>query len=186
MKQKINLLLIIFAVANLFTFSVLKAQTVNSQIYTVEEIIEKAPGLVGQTVQVKGKAQHVCAQTGRKIFLATANGSKTFRVNAGKDIDKFDKNAVGKIVTITGIVFEQKVTLENLEKLEAQAIEAEKKQKEAEHCASEAKSEGQDVKASAVQRIQIQKTKLKEQIEKGGNAYLSYYSINNCNVYSIE
>lgn len=185
MKLKLNALFTFIAASLLLAGNSLYAQEAQTPVYSVDEIIVKAPDLVGQTVNVQGKAQHVCAHSGRKIFLVTTDGQKTFRFNAGKNIDKFDKNAVSKIVTITGIVAEQQVTLEQLDKQEALAIEAEKTKKEAEHCASEAKAEGQNVKATPLQRIQAQKEKLKKQIEEGGKPYLSYYSVGQCNAYSI-
>ncbi len=157
-----------------------------TKIYTVDEIIANAPKLIGQTVTVKGKAQHVCTQSGRKIFLQTADAKKTLRFNAGKDITKFDPQAVGKQVTITGVVFEQKVTLELLEKQLEAAKKAETVQKEGEHCASDAKAQGQDIKLTPVQRIQAQIDSLKKQTSSGGNPYLSYYSVFKSNSYKFE
>lgn len=184
MKKQVSILLIAI-LATSYSAVVNAASPATDKIYTVEEITENAPGLVGKTVQVQGKATHVCANTGRKIFLASTDGKKTFRINAGTQIDKFDKAAIGKIVTITGVVFEQRVTLEDLDKQEAKIVEAEKTDKKPEHCASEAKADGQDVSSTAVQRVQAQRIKLKKQIEAGGKAYLSYYSISNANVYSF-
>ena len=192
MKQRLNLLLIIFAAIGLFSTSNAKAQVAKPQVYSVEEIIEKAPTLVGQTVQVKGRVHHVCAQTGRKLFLATADEKKIFRINAGDKIDKFDADAVDRIVIATGIVAEQRVTLEDLNKQEATAIaadkadKAKKDKKAAEHCTSEAKANGENTSATPLQRVQALKAKLKKQVEAGKNNYLSFYSVNNSNEYSIE
>jgi RecJ-like exonuclease len=180
MKNKTILLI---SALLIFSVNCLIGQT---KVYSVEELIENAPKLVGQTVTAKGKAQHVCAQSGRKIFLLSTDGKKTLRFNAGKEIDKFDKNAIGKTVTITGVVFEQKVTLENLEKQEVAAKQAELEKKAEEHCSSEAKADGQDVQQTPLKRIQVQIEKLKAQIAKGGNPYLSYYSVYKVNTYTFE
>ena len=189
MKRKLNLLLVIFAAANLFTFTTVQAQTANPQVYSVEQIIEKAPTLVGQTVQVKGLVQHICDKSGRKLFLSTKDGSKTFRFNAGKLIDVFDENALDSTVIAVGVVVEQRVTLEDLNKQEAAAIAAEKaikaKKAKADHCTSEAKANGENVAITPLQRIQIQKDKINKQVAEGKNNYLSFYSANNCNEYHI-
>jgi tRNA(Ile2) C34 agmatinyltransferase TiaS len=173
----------------LATILVLTGFNVYSQqgdkIYSVDELIQQSASLTGKTVTVKGKASHVCAQTGRKIFLETADGKQTFRFAAGKSIEKFNEDAVGKDVTITGTVTETKVYMDELDKQEAKALEAEKVASKENHCSSEAKSEGQDVKLSPVQRIQAQKEKLKKQIDKGGNLYLSFFYVAECNVYSF-
>lgn len=189
MKLQLNVLLIAFVAAGLFSFSTVNAQGAKPQVYSVEQIIEKAPVLVGQTVQVKGLVHHVCAQTGRKLFLVTADGKKIFRINAGDKLDKFDDNAVDSTVVATGVVAEQKVTLEDLNKQEAAAIAAEKVQKDkkttAEHCTAEAKSKGENTSATPVQRVQAMKDKLNKQIAEGKNPYLSFYTVDNSNEYSI-
>ena len=187
MKKNITCMLVAIATIALFPFGQSIAQNAGkSKIYTIEEIIEKAPSLVGQTVQIKGVAQHVCATSGRKLFLATPDGKMTFRVNAGKNITKFDKKVLKQNVIATGVVFETRTKMEALNKQEAAAIAAEKAKAEPEHCSSEAKAQGEDVKATAVQRVQTLKTKLQEQIDKGGKDYLSFYSMNNCNEYTIS
>ena len=189
MKRQFNLLLFVFVATALFSLSNVNAQVAKPQVYTVADIIEKAPVLVGQTVQVKGLVHHVCAQTGRKLFLVTADGKKIFRINAGDKLDKFDDNAVDSTVVATGVVAEQKVTMEDLNKQEAAAIAAEKVQKDkkttADHCTAEAKANGENTSATPVQRVQTLKDKLNKQIEAGKNNYLSFYTVDNSNEYSI-
>ena len=158
----------------------------STKVYTVDEIIANAPQLVGQTVLVKGKAEHVCSVSGRKIFLQTSDLKRTVQVSAGRGLAKFDPQAVGKEVTATGVVFESKITLEKLEKQLEAVKKVEAENKEAEHCSSEAKASGQDVKLSVSQRVQSQIDKLKKQIADGGNPYLSYYSIFKCNTYKFD
>ena len=119
MKRQLNVLLLVFAAANLFLVNNTSAQDSHPTIYTVDDIIEKASVLVGQTVTVKGKVQHICQQTGRKLFLETADGKNTFRFNAGVEIDKFNENVLDSTVVATGIVAEQRLSLEDISKQEA-------------------------------------------------------------------
>jgi hypothetical protein len=185
MKRQLNVLLLVFAAANLFLVNNTCAQDLHPTIYTVDDIIEKASVLVGQTVTVKGKVQHICQQTGRKLFLETADGKNTFRFNAGVEIDKFNENVLDSTVVATGIVSEQRLSLEDISKQEASLIQAQKTITVADHCTSEAKANGENTATTPLQRIQALKDKLKRQIENGKNSYLSFYSINNTNSYSI-
>lgn len=189
MKKQLMALLIIFAATNSLSIGNAANQADNSKVYTVDEIIEKAPTLVGQTVKVKGTVQHICEKSGRKLFLSNADGSKTFRFNAGDKIEVFDENALDSTVIATGVVVEQKVTLEDLNKQEVAAIANEKaikaKKVAADHCTSEAKANGENVAATPLQRIQVQKDKIAKQVAEGKNNYLSFYSANNCNEYKI-
>jgi hypothetical protein len=155
------------------------------KVYTVDQIMAKASSLVGQTVHVKGICKHVCATTGRKLFLLTADGTKLIRINAGTKIDKFDAAARGKEVVATGVVTEHRTTLADLDKQETLALEAEKKQAKQEHCTTEAKANGENEQATPVQRIREQKTKLQQQIAKGGKDYFATYTIDDCNDYTV-
>ena len=189
MKKQLTALLIIFAATNFFSQANAVAPDSTSKVYSVGEIVEKAPTLVGQTVQVKGLVSHICDKSGRKLFFVTADGSKSFRFNAGKLIDVFNENAVDSIVIATGVITETRVTLEDLNKQEVAAIAAAEKvakaKKAADHCTSEAKANGENTAATPLQRIQTQKEKIKKQVAEGKNNYLSFYAANNCNEYKI-
>jgi len=191
MKLQLNSILIVFALVNLFTISNVQAQTANSHVYSVDEIIQKAPNLVGQTVQVKGLVSHICEKSGRKLFLAVADNSKTFRFNAGDKIEVFDENAVDSTVIATGVITETRITLEDLAKQEKAAIAAAEKiakatkKVAADHCTSEAKANGENTAATPLQRIQTQKDQISKQVAEGKNNYLSFYAANNCNEYKI-
>lgn len=189
MKKNLIALLIIFGATSFLSLSNAATLVATDKVYSVEEIIEKAPTLVGQTVQVKGLVSHICEKSGRKLFLAVADNSKTFRFNAGDKIEVFDENAVDSIVIATGVITETRVTLDDLAKQEkaviAAAEKAAKEKKKADHCTSEAKANGENTAATPLQRIQTQKDQINKQIAEGKNNYLSYYAANNCNEYKI-
>lgn len=183
MKRQFSILL---AVATILLCASDAVASPKIKTYSVDQLIAKAPTLVGQIVQVTGVCKHVCATTGRKIFLLNTDGTKLFRFNAGSKIAKFDPTARGKEVTISGVVAEHRVTKEDLDKQETKALEAEKLQSaKKEHCDTDAKANGEDEKATPVQRIQAQKQKLQKQIAAGGKDYLASYTVNECNDYSI-
>lgn len=187
MKTNSRLLVLTFAFFSVMTFANLQAQTDNSKVYSVEEFSKAISGLVGQTVQVKGLVSHICEKSGRKLFLTTADGSLTVRFNAGKEIDVFDENLIDSMVVATGVVAEQRITIDDLKAQEAKLIEAEKAKGkvEAEHCSTEAKANGENVKATPLQRIQTQIETIKKQVSEGKNNYLSFYSVGNCNKYKV-
>jgi hypothetical protein len=189
MKKQLTALLIIFAATNFLSQANAAAPNSNSKVYSVAEIIEKAPTLVGQTVQVKGLVSHICEKSGRKLFLAVPDNSKTFRFNAGDKITVFDENAVDSTVIATGVITETRITLEDLNKQEVAAIAAAEKvakaKKPADHCTSEAKANGENTAATPLQRIQTQKETIKKQVAEGKNNYLSFYAANSCNEYKI-
>lgn len=186
MKQLFNVTLaVLIFTAGLTGQAVMAQQT--SKVYTVDEIIEKAPLLIGQTVTVKGVAQHVCSRSGKKLFLQTADGKRTFRFNAGSKVDKFNPDVLDKTVVATGVVAEQRVSLEDLQKQETAQVKAEEKNKaaQASHCDADAKANGETAAATPLQRTRGLIEKLRKQIAAGQAAYLSYYSIKETNEYSI-
>jgi hypothetical protein len=172
------------ALAILFSTSTAFMTAAAEPIYTVDQIVVKTSELVGKTVTVKGKCKHVCSSSGKKIFLSTEAG-KLLRFNAGDKVDRFDRAALSKQVTITGVVTEHRTYMVTLEKLEAKALETEKN-KVVEHCSTDAKANGEDTASTPVQRIRTQKEKLSKQIADGGKDYLATYTINSCNDYSFE
>lgn len=178
--MKTKILFLALFVAALLPFSA-NAQTV----YTVEEITVKAPTLVGQTIQIKGRASHVCAVSGRKLFLADAEGDNLIRLNAGKDIAKFDKKVVDSTVIATGVVTENRTYMADLKKQLVAVKEAAKAKKKLDHCDTEAKAEGMTMSATPTQRINTQIANLKKQIKAGGKDYFSNYTVNDCNIYAI-
>lgn len=173
------------ALAILFSTSTALMAATAEPVYTVDQIVVKTSELVGKIVTVKGKCKHVCSSSGKKIFLSTEAG-KLLRFNAGDKVDRFDRAALSKQVTITGVVTEHRTYMVTLEKLEAKALETEKTKAAAEHCGTDAKANGEDTASTPVQRIRTQKEKLSKQIADGGKDYLATYTIDSCNDYSFE
>jgi len=186
--KKISALLLVAITVILFNEQ-LSAQTASEKVYTVEQIIENAPELVGQTVMVKGEAQHICSHTGRKLFLASTDGKKTIRCNAGSKIDKFSEDVLDTIVVAKGVVTEQRIYIEDLEKQEAALLKAEEKTKKeapvAEHCDADTKAKGGNTALTPLQNVRKQKDKILQQVKDGKKNYLSNYTINETNEYSI-
>jgi len=185
MKRQLILCCVAFVATALFSFGNAATPASKVKVYTIDEIIVKAPSLVGQTVQVKGLVDHVCAITGRKIFFITKKGNKTIRVDAGEKITKFDPQIKDKVVLVSGVVKEQKQTQEDLDRQEAKAIAAKDAKPAGHQCTANMKANGEDPEATLLERIKALKERLKKQIAAGKNNYLSFYSVGNCEEYSV-
>jgi hypothetical protein len=89
---------------------------------TVDALYSKPDGLVGKTVQVKGKVTEVCAAMGCWMNLAGDSG-KTLRIQVGHDgAIVFPKEGVGKMAIAEGKL--EKVELTHEEAIAAAKHEA--------------------------------------------------------------
>lgn len=90
----------------------------------VDEFANRAPEFVDQTISIEGVAQHVCATSGRKLFLGSETSDESVIVMAGADIDKFDANTIGETYSVEGIVREMvRIDEAYLDEWEKQVIE---------------------------------------------------------------
>lgn len=62
-----------------------------------------APTLVGDTVIVKGTADHVCRGTGRRVFLVDENGGRV-KVESSEEMPPFGIENEGKTFVVKGVV----------------------------------------------------------------------------------
>ena len=69
---------------------------------TPNDFFANAEKYNGQAVKISGVVKHLCHRSFQKLFLSTDNGKGYIRVNI--EGSKFDKNLVGKDVTIIGTV----------------------------------------------------------------------------------
>lgn len=74
-------------------------------VITPDDFSGKAPGLVDQTVVLKGTASHICSKSGRKVFLK-GEGDATVTVFAGENMGKYDPETIGKVYVVKGKVIE--------------------------------------------------------------------------------
>ncbi|HKJ80149.1 MAG TPA: hypothetical protein VKA10_11460 [Prolixibacteraceae bacterium] len=84
--------------------------TVNAEteVYTIDELYEKAGSLSGQEVVVKGMVMHVCKHGGERCFLMGSNEDINIRVEAGEKIGAFGQEMMGSDLVITGVLKEVK------------------------------------------------------------------------------
>ncbi|MBQ3636341.1 MAG: hypothetical protein II951_12110 [Bacteroidales bacterium] len=97
---------------------------------TTDSLLTVAEGLVGDTVYVRGYVRHVCKHSGKKCFISDKERKMQIRVTAGGEIGGFNKELIGSEIAVKGILKENRISKEDLEKAE-QEIEAEKAQGDA-------------------------------------------------------
>lgn len=153
---------------------------------TVDNILTTPDEYVGQTVTVKGKATHVCAKSGMKLFLEGSREVHTIRVESNSTLGKFDKACVDNEVVVKGILVEEKITEADLKKMEEEIVENRSVThgEDGEACETEQKAEGVATGSSEMDRVNQFRERLAERKASEGKDYLSFYHIA-ANSYSV-
>jgi hypothetical protein len=81
-----------------------ETETAEIPFLAMGEFDVKAGEFVNKEVKVQGIVDHVCLHGGKKIFLATDDGS--IHVNAE---ERFDEALKGSEITVSGIVIEERI-----------------------------------------------------------------------------
>ena len=144
----------------------------------VDDVLAKAESLVDQEVAIEGLCTHICSHGGGKIFLMGSDDTKTIRVMAGEKIGAFEKECVNTMVTVKGILKEQRIDEAYLLNWEEQIkSQTEEKHGEGEGgCSSEKKARGEEANTPA-DRIADFRAKIAERQAKEGKNYLSFYHV---------
>lgn len=146
-------------------------------IMEVDGLLAEADSLAGTEVTFQGVCTHTCKHGARKIFVMGSDDTQVIRVEAGK-LGAFSQDCVNNIVTITGILKEQRVDEAYLQNWEAQA----KAQTDEQHGDSEAgcdteKSARGETGNSVAERIADFRRRIAEENAKSGKNYLSFYYV---------
>lgn len=137
----------------------------------ISEVKARAPELMGKLISLEGMVNHVCRESGKRLFL----GEESFKVLATNQIPTFRVEWEGSDVTITGFLKEDRIDETYLANWEKELTDGVKVQlKEATHT-YDAESKGLDESAITTQLDQIKG--YREQIEAGGKGYISFYSL---------
>lgn len=107
-------------------------------IYTPESLLEKAETLNGDTVTIVANITHTCKFSGRRCFVIGKDPNTTLRIEAKGKIGGFNRELIGSEVKVKGIVRENRLTKEYLNKWEEELKESgHKEDGSAETCAAE-------------------------------------------------
>lgn len=157
------------------------------QAIEVDDVLNDADKLVGQTITIEGVCTHTCKHGGKKMFLMGSDESKTLRVDAGEAIGSFPQEVVNNIVDVTGTLKEERIDEATIQQMEEQykQAQAEKHGDGEAGCVTEKNAHGQKALNSFEQRMQNYRDRIAERNEKEGKPYLSFYALEG-NSYSIQ
>lgn len=153
-----------------------------STVFTVDDLLASAEELVDRTITVEGHCKHVCARSGKKLFLEGSADSISIRAEAGKP---FRQECINKDVRVTGKLIEEKIDEAYLTSWESE-LAAKVDSLTHEGCTAERKAVGQKEIKLASDRIADFRERIAEENEKTGKNYLAFYHIETKNYRIIE
>ena len=156
-----------------------QAQNAEEVAMSIDEVMEKAADLVEQTIVLEGVCTHTCSHGAKKMFLVGSDDSKTLRIEAG-ELGAFDTKVVNNVVTVNGILKEERIDEAYLQDWEARV----KAQTEEKHgngegeggCDTEKNARGETAN-STEGRIADFRAKIAAEKEKTGKEYLAFYHV---------
>ena len=156
-----------------------QAQAAEEVAMSIDEVMEKAAGLVEQTVVIEGVCTHTCSHGAKKMFLVGSDDSKTLRIEAG-ELGAFDTKVVNNVVTVKGIIKEERIDEAYLQDWEARL----KAQTEEKHgngegeggCDTEKNARGETANTTEG-RIADFRAKIAAEKEATGKEYLAFYHV---------
>ncbi|HHU96379.1 MAG TPA: hypothetical protein GXX67_03840 [Petrimonas sp.] len=150
-----------------------------SKTMQVDDLLNNAEGLVGETVVVDGVCTHICRHGGKKIFLMGSDDTQIIRVEASDNIGSFSQETVNSIVEVKGILMEQRIDEAYLVDWETRlaAGTAEEHGDGEEGCATEQKAQNEQPANTEQERIANFRERIAERNEKEGKNFLSFYFI---------
>lgn len=128
-KLSITLLCLFMAMAA----GSLTAQDINANsgnpspmvVITPSDFPDKAPQMIGQTVEIEGLVVHVCKHGGKKLFIVGENPDIRIKIDASDKVSVFDPELEGSTIKVKGTVAEIEVEMTEEEKNETRDAEHE-------------------------------------------------------------
>lgn len=118
----------------------------------------------GGKVEVEGLCTHVCAHSGKKLFLVGDNDEMNIQIFAAEGLSGFPKELEGSKVSAIGTLEEEKLDMEYANKLEAETKAEVAVADDPEH-------------SCAVEETMKKVADLKAKIQKSPKGYISKYSM---------
>lgn len=131
-----------------------------------------APGLVDQNIRIEGTVMHICQHGGKRMFIAGTNPDNRIKVLASEELNAFNAEWEGSLVTVTGILHEQRIDETYLADWEAKLATTEDKPEEL-HKGEPGHEHQEGDDNAALKQIEDLRLELKE----SGKEYLSFFSI---------
>lgn len=107
------------------------------QTMTIYQVMEVAADKVGQEIKFKGVVNHVCAHSGKRCILKSADGNLSLRVEATGKLEGFNKEIAGNDLLVTGILREKRLATSEIDEMETKVKEKHEGEEGGKHCSSE-------------------------------------------------
>lgn len=151
----------------------------------IDSLLDNAELFLGKVITIQGVCTHSCKHGAKKIFLMGSDDSKTIRVEAGS-LGSFDTKCLKHVVSVTGILREERIDEEYLKRWEA-AVErngGEAHGNAESGCETEKKARGETASTTS-DRIAAFREKIEQRIASEGKDYLSFFYFE-ASAYEIE
>ena len=114
-------------------------KTIEDKSVDVAQLLSIIDQNIDQEMIVKGTVNHVCSHSGRRCFLIDSTGEYSIRVEATGTIESFSKEIMGTEISVKGILREERLTSDEIEKMEADVQEKhpEDNENNGENCSAE-------------------------------------------------
>lgn len=152
-------------------------------VYDVDSLLASAEGIVNDTITVEAVCTHICQHGGGKIFLMGSDDKHVIRCVAGEALGSFKPECKGSIVSVKGVLVEERIDEAYVAKMEA-AMKAEAGEKHGDGgagCESDMKARKEKAAATPEERIANLRAQIAENEKATGKNYLSNYF-----VYALE
>ena len=137
-----------------------QSKAATTKAFKLDSLLTVVDQKVDKTVKVRGYVTHTCKHSGKRCFIVGESKNSSIRVEAKGNIGGFNRELIGSQLEVTGIVREQRLSQEYLDKTEKELAEKKTTEGSAESCESESKN------------ISQMRAKMKE---LGKNYYSIYY-----------
>lgn len=139
---------------------------------TPDILIQNTDQYVGSRVEVSGIVDHVCHQSGKRMFIKeTESSAERFKIVTTAKIEKFEIELEGKTVKVAGLINEQKVDKAFLDNWEKEIIGEKPEIGHQGH--DHDKAEVDSHHEPALEQINA----LRKQLAESDKDYLSFYSL---------
>lgn len=152
---------------------------------SIPDLLAKADQYVGNTVKITGMVQHVCKETGKRMFLIDRTPENRIRIDVNPDMGTFPVELEGSTVEVIGEMKVLRIDETYLRQWEEEITSGEELAGDKKihtggnsagsHDESSQLGEGADQGTHTAAKEQIDR--YREQLAQSGSDHLSFYSV---------
>ena len=147
-----------------------------SNVWTVDSVLANASSNVDGEITFEGVCTHACSHGATKIFLMGSDDTQTIRVEAA-ELGAFDPKCVNSVVTVKGLLREQRIDGAYLDEWERMYAEQSHGEDAEVGCESERAARGESADKSILDQIADYRVQIAQRDSTEGKPYLSFYYV---------